>query len=276
MPADARPTLSNSFHPIALPPGEKARIKHVAQALAWRRRCWHKEGPCLFSKALPVPQTSPLKAVIVPVTPFQQNCSIIWCAETRAAAIVDPGGEVEKLIAAVAARDITVEKILLTHAHLDHAGGAAALAEHFAVPIEGPQREDQFLIDRIEEQGAQYGMPECRRFTPDRWFEDGDTVTLGAQSFAIRHCPGHTPGHVVFVHEIARIAFTGDVLFQGSIGRTDLPGGDQDALIRSVVTKLWPFGDDITFVPGHGPVSTLGQERQTNPFVGDRALAGRG
>ena len=221
-------------------------------------------------------KTSPLKAVIVPVTPFQQNCSIIWCAETLQGAIVDPGGETDKLIAAVAQRGIVIEKILITHAHLDHAGGAAALAEHFAVPIEGPHRADQLLIDTIEELGAQYGMPECRYFTPDRWFDDGDTVTVGAQNFAIRHCPGHAPGHVIFVHEAARLAFIGDVLFQGSIGRTDLPGGDHEALIRSVVTKLWPFGDDITFVPGHGAISNFGEERRTNPFVSDRVLsAGR-
>lgn len=219
------------------------------------------------------PNPSPIKAAIVPVTPFQQNCSILWCAETRAGALVDPGGETDRLIAAVGKCNITIEKILITHGHLDHAGGAAALAEHFDAPIEGPQREDSFWIDRIEASGAQYGMPECRRFEPDRWLEDGDTVTLGAQSFAVRHCPGHTPGHVVFVHETARVAFVGDVLFNGSIGRTDFPRGDHAALIRSIVTKLWPFGDDITFVPGHGPVSTFGEERRSNPYVADRVVA---
>jgi glyoxylase-like metal-dependent hydrolase (beta-lactamase superfamily II) len=219
-------------------------------------------------------QNNDLKAVIETVTPFQQNCSIIWCGTTRRGAIIDPGGEIERLIESAARRDITVEKILITHAHLDHAGGAAALAAHYGVPIEGPHRADQMLIDAIEQQGARYGMPECRHFTPDRWFEDGDTVTVGLQTFAIRHCPGHAPGHVVFVHEAARLAFIGDVLFHGSIGRTDLAGGDHDALIRSVVTKLWPFGDDITFVPGHGPVSSFGEERRTNPFVGDDVLAG--
>jgi len=223
-----------------------------------------------------LPPTSPVKAIIVPVTPFQQNCSILWCSETRRGAIVDPGGEADRLIEAVAGRDIAIEKILITHGHLDHAGAAAALAEHFAVPIEGPQREDSFWIDLIEAQGAKYGMPDCRRFEPDRWLEDGDTVTVGAQSFAVRHCPGHTPGHVVFVHETARLAFVGDVLFQGSVGRTDFPRGDPAALVRSVVTKLWPFGDDITFVPGHGPVSSFGQERRTNPYVSDGALAAAG
>ena len=218
-------------------------------------------------------QTTPIKAVIVPVTPFQQNCAILWCEETRRGAVLDPGGETGRLIEAVAERAIEIEKILITHAHIDHAGGAAVLARHFGVPIEGPQREDRFLIDLLAAQGAQYGMPDCESFEPDRWLEDGDTVTVGAQSFAVRHCPGHTPGHVVFVHETARIAFVGDVLFQGSIGRTDFPRGDHAALIRSITTKLWPFGDDITFVPGHGPVSTFGEERRSNAFVSDRALA---
>jgi glyoxylase-like metal-dependent hydrolase (beta-lactamase superfamily II) len=217
-------------------------------------------------------KTSPIQAIIVPVTSFQQNCSILWCSETRRGAVVDPGGETDRLIAAVASHDIVIEKILITHAHLDHAGGAAALAAHFGVEIEGPQREDQFLIDDLAQQGAKYGMRDCQPFVPDRWLEDGDTVTVGAQAFAVRHCPGHTPGHVVFVHETARVAFVGDVLFQGSVGRTDFPRGDHDALLRSVVTKLWPFGDDITFVPGHGPMSTFGAERQSNPFVADQVL----
>ena len=224
-----------------------------------------------------MPESSPnaplIEGTTIRVTPFQQNCSIVWCAETRFGALVDPGGETDRLIATVAQCNITIEKILITHGHLDHAGGAAALSEHFGVPIEGPQREDSFWIDRIEAEGVRYGMPECRRFEPSRWLEDGETVTLGAQSFAVRHCPGHTPGHVVFVHETARIAFVGDVLFNGGIGRTDFPRGDPAALIRSIVGRLWPFGDDITFVPGHGPVSTFGAERRSNPYVADRALA---
>jgi glyoxylase-like metal-dependent hydrolase (beta-lactamase superfamily II) len=211
--------------------------------------------------------------MVVPVTPLVQNCSILWCTATGDAAIVDPGGDAERLIAAVSGKKIKVTKILVTHGHLDHAGAAAELAGHFAVPIEGPQREDSFWIDQLEEQGRRYGMPDCKRFTPARWLEDGDTVTVGAQQFAVRHCPGHTPGHVVFVHENAAIAFVGDVLFQGSIGRTDFPRGDHEALIRSITTRLWPFGDDITFVPGHGPVSTFGEERRSNPYVADSVLS---
>lgn len=218
-----------------------------------------------------MPQNSPIKAVIVQVTPFQQNCSIIWCTETMRGALIDPGGEAEQLIAEVTARGIEIEKILVTHGHIDHVGAVAELAQHFGVPIEGPQLEDRFLTETVEEQGARFGIA-GRSFEPDRWLEENDVVTVGAQSFAVRHCPGHTPGHVVFVHEIARLAFVGDVLFQGSVGRTDFPRGDAATLIQSIVTKLWPFGDDIVFVPGHGPASSFGQERQNNPYVADRAL----
>ena len=220
-----------------------------------------------------MPHPSSLQAVIVPVTPLQQNCSILWCTETRRGAFVDPGGQTGRLIKVAAEQGITIEKILITHGHLDHAGGAAALAEHYRVPIEGPHAKDKFWIDRIAQEGVKYGIGDCRSFTPDRWLEDGDAVTVGAQLFAVRHCPGHTPGHVVFVHEGARLAFVGDVLFQGSIGRTDFPLGNHEALIRSIVDKLWPFGDDITFVPGHGAISSFGRERQTNPYVADRVLA---
>jgi glyoxylase-like metal-dependent hydrolase (beta-lactamase superfamily II) len=215
-----------------------------------------------------------LAGVIIPVTPFQQNCSLVWCAETKRAAVVDPGGEIERILAAAEDQGVAIEKVLVTHGHLDHAGAVAELAERLGVPIEGPQREDAFWIDQIAEAGARYGMNWCRPFTPDRWLEEGDTVTIGAQTLEVRHCPGHTPGHVVLFHEPSRLAFVGDVLFRGSIGRTDFPRGDHAQLIRSITTKLWPLGDDVTFVPGHGPLSSFGQERRDNPFVGDRALGG--
>jgi hydroxyacylglutathione hydrolase len=218
-------------------------------------------------------ESPPLQAVIVQVTPFAQNCSIVWCTETRRGAVIDPGGDLDRIRAALAAQDITIEKILLTHGHIDHAGGAAELAEELGVPIEGPQRADAFLLDSLAEQGARFGIADSRPVTPDRWLDEGDIVTMGAQSFAVRHCPGHTPGHVIFFHEKARVAFVGDVLFRGSVGRTDLPGGDHAALINSVVTKLWPLGADVAFLPGHGETSTFGRERQTNPFVADQALA---
>ena len=219
-------------------------------------------------------QDLPLRVVLVPVTPFQQNCSLMWCPSSGLGAVVDPGGDLDRLRQAIAANGVTLEKILVTHAHLDHAGAAADLAAEFGVPIEGPHRDDQFWIDRIEESGRQYGMPWCKPFTPARWLEDGDSVTVGDQSFEVLHCPGHTPGHVVFFHRGLGLAFVGDVLFRGSIGRTDFPRGNHQDLIDAITGKLWPLGEDVTFVPGHGPTSTFGQERQGNPFVGDRALAG--
>ena len=220
---------------------------------------------------------SPIRCGILPVTPFQQNCSLVWCTETMKGAMVDPGGEIERLIEAARQQKVTIEKILVTHGHLDHAGAVVDLADRLGgVPVEGPQREDAFWIDRVAEQGARYGMDWCKPFTPDRWLEDGDTATVGNQTFRVIHCPGHTPGHVVFFHDGARLAFVGDVLFHGSIGRTDFPRGNHDDLIRSITTKLWPLGDDVTFVPGHGPPSTFGQERRTNPFVADRVLRANG
>ena len=210
-----------------------------------------------------------MEVSILPVTPFQQNCSLLVCERTRKGAIVDPGGEVERLVAHAEERCDEVEKILLTHAHLDHAGGTAELARRLDVPIEGPHTEDQFWIDLLPEQAMQFGFPEAETFTPDRWFEDGDTVTVGETELAIRHCPGHTPGHVVFFDAESRVVIVGDVLFAGSIGRTDFPRGDYDTLIRSITERLLPMGDDVTFVPGHGPNSTLGEERRTNPFLVD-------
>ena len=168
---------------------------------------------------------------------------------------------------------LTLEKIWVTHGHLDHAGATAALKDATGAPIEGPQKEDAFWIDQMERQGPQWGVPEARGFTPDRWLEDGDVVTLGETEFEVRHCPGHTPGHVIFFHRGARFAQVGDVLFQGSIGRTDFPRGDHQQLLDSITGKLWPLGDDVAFVPGHGPMSTFGAERQTNPFVADKVLA---
>jgi glyoxylase-like metal-dependent hydrolase (beta-lactamase superfamily II) len=213
-----------------------------------------------------------IDAVIVPVTPFQQNCSVAWGTGTMRGAVIDPGGDLDRILAAASEAGVTIEKILVTHGHLDHAGATAALAERLGVPVEGPQKEDAFWIDQAEAQGARFGMDWCRPFTPDRWLEDGDTVTIGGETLGVVHCPGHTPGHVVFHHPPSRLAFVGDVLFRGSIGRTDFPRGDHAALIRSITTKLWPLGDDVTFVPGHGPLSTFGQERATNPFVADRVL----
>ena len=209
---------------------------------------------------------------IVPVTPFQQNCSVIWCTETRRAAVVDPGGDLDRITALVEELGVTVEKILITHGHLDHAGGTAGLASALGVPVEGPHPEDRFWIDGMEEQSRMFGVAGARTFTPDRWLGEGDTVTVGKASLQVIHAPGHTPGHVVFFDSGSRLAFVGDVIFAGSIGRTDFPRGDHATLIASIRDKLFPLGDEVAFVPGHGPVSTFGEERRGNPFVGDFAL----
>ncbi|MBB4287496.1 MBL fold metallo-hydrolase [Roseospira goensis] len=209
-----------------------------------------------------------LKVVVIPVTPFQQNCSLIWDDATMTGALVDPGGEPERLLAAAAERGVTIETILLTHGHLDHIGAAGALAARLGVPIEGPQKDEAFWIDQLGAQARMFGWPETPApVVPDRWLEAGDTVTVGGLSFDVLHCPGHTPGHIVFVQPEARVAFVGDVLFAGSVGRTDFPRSDPAALIRAIKDGLLPLGDDITFVPGHGPASTFGHERQTNPFL---------
>ena len=217
-----------------------------------------------------------MKVLLVPVTPFQQNCSIIVCEKSNRCAVVDPGGDLDQILAAVAKTGATLEKILLTHGHIDHCGGTAELKRQTGVPVEGPQKEETFWIDQLPEQGTRFGFPRLEAFTPDRWLEDGDTVTVGELVLEVRHCPGHTPGHVVFFERGERIAFVGDVIFQGSVGRTDFPRGDSATLVRSITQKLWPLGDDVTFVPGHGPTSTFGEERRTNPFVGDKVLARRG
>ena len=208
-----------------------------------------------------------MKYRIIPVTPFQQNCTLLWCEQTGKAAVVDPGGDLPRIKAAVAEEGVVLEKILLTHAHIDHAGGTAALARELGLTIEGPEREDQFWIEGLPQQSEMFGFPNVEVFTPDRWLEDGDRVNFGKVELQVIHCPGHTPGHVVFYHPESSLALVGDVLFQGSIGRTDFPRGDHATLIRSIKEKLLPLGDEIAFIPGHGPMSTFGRERKTNPFI---------
>ena len=203
----------------------------------------------------------------IPVTPFQQNCSLVWEDETMTAAIIDPGGDLDSLLAAAGALDVTITQIWLTHAHIDHAGGTAELARMLHLPIIGPHPADQFWIDALAEQGRMFGFPHADGFTPTRWLADGDSVTLGTHTLLVRHCPGHTPGHVVFHSPELKRAFVGDVLFAGSIGRTDFPQGDHDTLIHSITTRLWPMGDDTVFIPGHGPESSFGRERRSNPYV---------
>ena len=204
----------------------------------------------------------------VPVTPFEQNCSIVWCDETMEGAVIDPGGDLPRIEAEVRRLGVTLRQILLTHAHIDHAGGAAALSEAYALPIVGPHAGDQFWIDGLVQQAQMFGFAAVQGFTPARWLEDGDTVQVGHSRLTVRHCPGHTPGHVVFHSAEAGCAFVGDVLFAGSIGRTDFPGGDQAALVRSITQRLWPMGDETVFVAGHGPNGTFARERRTNPYVG--------
>lgn len=215
----------------------------------------------------------PLAVEIHPVTPFQQNCSLVWCTQTGEAALVDPGGEVDRLLAAVAARGLRLVKLLLTHGHLDHASGVAELQQRLGLVVEGPHRDDEFWIDALPAAAAQYGFPPAQAFTPSRWLQHGDTVELGVEKLEVLHCPGHTPGHVVFVHRGEQLAFVGDVLFRGSIGRTDFPRGNHADLLRSIRERLFPLGDAMRFVPGHGPLSHFGHERLNNPFVSDAAIA---
>ncbi|MCC2980544.1 MBL fold metallo-hydrolase [Sphingomonas sp. IC4-52] len=218
------------------------------------------------------PATEPaLRAMIVPVTPIEQNCTIIWCTKTKKGAVIDPGGDLPRIKAAVAQAGIAIEKILLTHGHIDHAGEAKPLAEELGVEIEGPHEDDRFWLARLGEDGRNWGIRGVP-FEPNRWLVDGDTVTVGELTLDVYHTPGHTAGHVIFHHAPSKFAQVGDVLFQGSVGRTDLPQGNHKMLINSIVTKLWPLGSDTAFIPGHGKPSTFAHERQWNMFVSDEAL----
>ena len=210
----------------------------------------------------------PLKAAIVPVTPFMQNCTLLWDDQSMSGAVVDPGGDVARIEAGIKKAGMSVERIILTHGHIDHAGGALELKEKLGgVPIEGPHQADGFLLENLEQQGAQFGIGGVRNVTPDRWLDEGDTVSIAGHTFSVLHCPGHSPGSVVLVYEPQRFILMGDVLFKGSIGRTDFPYGDHDALIGAIKTKLLPLGDDYSFICGHGPMSTIGEERRSNQFL---------
>lgn len=213
-----------------------------------------------------------MKCYMVPVTPFAQNSSVLICESSRKAAIVDPGGDLEKLMQVIEEEDVEVEKIFLTHGHMDHVAGTEELGRRLSVSVEGPHTGDLNLIEKLPESCARSGFPPAKTFVPNRWLENDDRVEFGDQSLLVKHCPGHTPGHVIFFHEATHLAIVGDVLFQGSVGRTDLPGGNHQQLINSIVNRLWPLGSDVTFVPGHGPASTFSRERQTNPFVADSIL----
>ncbi|MEN8195169.1 MAG: MBL fold metallo-hydrolase [Pseudomonadota bacterium] len=213
-----------------------------------------------------------MKLIVIPVTPFQQNCSILWCEETMKGAVIDPGGEVDSILQAAEARHIEIERILVTHGHADHCGGVADLQERLGVPIDGPHEDDRFWIEQLPEQASRFGLEHCQAFEPDRWLSDGDEVTVGNITLQVIHCPGHTPGHVVFFAADEKVAVVGDVLFAGSIGRTDFPRGNHEDLIASIRNKLFPLGDEIAFLPGHGPASSFGREREENPFVGDGAV----
>jgi hydroxyacylglutathione hydrolase len=209
------------------------------------------------------------RASIIPVTPFQQNCTLLWCEETRRAAVIDPGGDLDTIRQAIKQANVTVDRIWITHGHIDHAGGAAELRDSLGVPVEGPHRADAFLLDHLAESARAYGLTGARDLTPDRWLEEGEELRIGELTLSVLHCPGHSPGSVVFFNAAQRFAIVGDVLFRGSVGRTDLPGGDHADLIRSITDKLLPLGDDVAFICGHGPTSTIGDERAMNPFLQD-------
>jgi len=208
---------------------------------------------------------------VIPVTAFQQNCSLLWCEKSRKATLIDPGGEAERLLQVVMEHDLRLENLLLTHGHLDHVGAALELSQRLAIPIIGPQAADAFWLEMLPQQAREFGFPPAAAFTPDRWLSEGETVNVGELTLEVIHCPGHTPGHVVFFNRPEGTAFVGDVLFAGSIGRTDFPRGNHAQLIDAIRSKLFPLGDEIVFIPGHGPDSTLGRERKTNPYVGERS-----
>ncbi len=222
-----------------------------------------------YKKSPMTNQNSPLSATIVPVTPLQQNCTIIWCSKTGKAAVIDPGGDVDKILEVLKETGATPDKIVLTHGHIDHAGGAAALKEALGVDIIGPHKDDLFLLETLAETGVQYGINDARNCTSDQWLKEGETLSVGEVDFEIRHCPGHSPGSVVFINQEIKLAIVGDVLFSGSIGRTDLPRGNHDDLICSIKEKLLPLDDEVAFICGHGPMSTIGHERAGNPFLQD-------
>jgi hydroxyacylglutathione hydrolase len=217
-----------------------------------------------------------LRYEILPVTPFEQNCSLVWCDETRQGTFVDAGGEPERLLQAARRHGVEIVKLMVTHGHLDHVGAVRQLADALKVPIEGPHPDDRFWIEQLAVQAQMFGFPPSRPFESDRWLAQGDTVALGNLVFDVLHCPGHTPGHVVFVHAPSQLAFVGDVIFAGSIGRTDFPRGNHGDLLRAIRQRLFPLGDDLRFVPGHGPMSSVGAERRSNPFVSDAAVARMG
>lgn len=208
-------------------------------------------------------------AIIIPVTAFQQNCCLLWCEATRKAVVIDPGGDVPQILKGIEEMKVTVEQIWITHGHIDHVGGAAELRDALKVPIEGPHLADKYLLDNVVSSGANFGLTGVRNFAPDRWLNEGDQVRIGELAFDVLHCPGHSPGSVVFVNKDMQFAIVGDVLFAGSVGRTDLPGGSHATLIKSITEKLLPLGDDVGFICGHGPGSSIGQERMTNPFLQD-------
>jgi hydroxyacylglutathione hydrolase len=210
---------------------------------------------------------SNVKALIIPVTPFQQNCTLLWCEASKRAVVIDPGGDLADIERGIAEAGVRVEKIWLTHGHVDHVGGAADLKALLNVPIEGPHRDDLFLLQHVEESARSFGLSGFSNVTPDRWLEEGDKVEIGELTFDVWHCPGHSPGSVVFFNSLERLAIVGDVLFAGSIGRTDLPGGDHEQLLRSITDKVLPFGEDVVVISGHGPATTIGQEKASNPFL---------
>jgi hydroxyacylglutathione hydrolase len=215
------------------------------------------------------------KARVIPVTPFQQNCTLLWCEASKRAVVVDPGGDLPDIERAIAQAQVSVDKIWLTHGHVDHVGGAAELKAKLKVPIEGPHRDDRYLLDHVVEAARMFGIEGVANVTPDRWLEEGERVEVGDLTFDVLHCPGHSPGSVAFINAAQRLAIVGDVLFAGSIGRTDLPGGDHRQLLRSIRDKLLPLDDDVTVLSGHGPVTTVGRERATNPFIQQAVTASR-